>query len=224
MSIAAMPVYQAEVPTHAQRIVIVDDHPIVIEALAARILASWPGSRVVYAGNSVRDAIHAAITHGCDCAIVDVDLDASKPAIEIISAFTMHRIPLVALAQNASTQEREAALTIGARAYVAKQADPADIGRAVSDVLAGRNWVPDGVTKASTSRQATVELSAQERRALILYASGLTQDMVARRMGIASSTVKHYVDRVRQKYSQVGIPARTKLELHALARREGFLP
>jgi DNA-binding NarL/FixJ family response regulator len=58
----------------------------------------------------------------------------------------------------------------------------------------------------------------------VLYASGMTQQMVARRMGIAPSTVKHYLDRVRQKYTDAGLVARTKLELHAIARREGWLP
>jgi hypothetical protein len=43
-------------------------------------------------------------------------------------------------------------------------------------------------------------------------------------MGIASSTVKHYLDRVRTKYAEVGVHARTKLELHAIARAEGLLP
>jgi predicted DNA-binding protein (UPF0251 family) len=56
-----------------------------------------------------------------------------------------------------------------------------------------------------------------------MYASGMKQDMVARRMGIASSTVKHYLDRARSKYNEAGIPARTKLELHELAKSEGLI-
>lgn len=43
-------------------------------------------------------------------------------------------------------------------------------------------------------------------------------------MCMAPSTVKRYIDRVRAKYTTAGIRARTELELHAIARYEGFVP
>jgi len=218
-----MPAYQVDVLPRPHRFVVVDAHPIVIEALTSRILSTSPGCEIIYAGNSVRDAVRTALIAGCDCAVVDIDVTGSMSPIEIISAFTMHQIPLVALTGNASPGECEAAMTVGARAYVGKQADPADIGKAISTVLSGHDWLPQETARRDTPARRSVELSAQERRALILYTSGLTQDMVARRMSIAPSTVKHYLDRVREKYSAAGIPARTKLELHALARREGLI-
>jgi hypothetical protein len=43
-------------------------------------------------------------------------------------------------------------------------------------------------------------------------------------MNVASSTVKEYLDRVRDKYTAVGIYARTKTQLYKQAREEGLLP
>ena len=55
--------------------------------------------------------------------------------------------------------------------------------------------------------------SDKELEALRLYACGLKLDSVARRMGMAPSTAKQYIDRVRDKYAQVGHPARAKADL-----------
>jgi hypothetical protein len=43
-------------------------------------------------------------------------------------------------------------------------------------------------------------------------------------MEITPNTVKHYLDRVRDKYTAAGIAARTKMQLHQVARLEGLLP
>jgi DNA-binding CsgD family transcriptional regulator len=91
-------------------------------------------------------------------------------------------------------------------------------------LASGQPCSPMGRVPNEPRTLTQVKLSEQERRALVLYASGLTQDVVARRMGITANTVKHYLDRVRDKYSNVGVRARTKLELHAVARAEGLLP
>jgi DNA-binding NarL/FixJ family response regulator len=67
-------------------------------------------------------------------------------------------------------------------------------------------------------------LSPQERRALVLYASGLPMKSVARRLGISFETAKCYVDRVREKYERAGREARTKIELRQRAVEDGLLP
>ena len=104
-----------------------------------------------------------------------------------------------------------------------RYSDGAGDTRAVAAVLDDHTWFPSEV-QSKPCAQTSVTLSDQERRAFVLYASGMTQDMVARRMGIASSTVKHYLDRVREKYQAAGLPVRTKIELHARARAEGLIP
>jgi DNA-binding NarL/FixJ family response regulator len=68
-----------------------------------------------------------------------------------------------------------------------------------------------------------LRLSSQEKKALTLYASGLTLEKVAAAMGLAPSTVKEYLDRVRDKYSAVGIQARTKTELYKQAVEDGLI-
>jgi DNA-binding CsgD family transcriptional regulator len=67
------------------------------------------------------------------------------------------------------------------------------------------------------------ELSPQERKALVLYASGLKLLAVARRMNVAPSTVKQYLERAKVKYRLAGKPIRTKTEMYKTLRDEGLI-
>lgn len=203
------------------RIVVVDDRPLLIEGVLGYVRSALEAADIVYAGLSTRDAVRAALDAGCDCAVVGTR--AGAPSAEHITAFTMRDIPTIVLDERPTPEGIRAATIAGARGYLGKDIHAREFARTLRTVLDGGSWAP--VSIAGESRGgATVNLSYQERRALVLYASGMTQQMVARRMGVAPSTVKHYVDRVRAKYTNAGYQARTKLELHAVARAEGLLP
>jgi two-component system uhpT operon response regulator UhpA len=223
MSEAALKFLLRPIPL-GPRFVIVDDHPLVREAIASRLLAACGGATIVYSGPSVFEAVREARVNGCDCAIADIDLGGAMGAAEIVTAFSMHGIAVVALTENASVEGLEEVAIAGGKGYVDKRSDPSDMVAATLTILEGNSWAASEFVNRTGRLSSVVSLSEQERRSLVLYASGMTLQMVARRMGIAPSTVKHYLDRVRQKYTDAGRPARTKLELHAIARQEGWLP
>lgn len=224
VSVEATHAHERATLAPSARFVIVDDHPLMVEAVMSRVRALSRGAVFVYTGVSIFEAVRHAQIHGCDCAVVGLDLRGSMSAAEIVTAFSMHGIPVIALAEQASVEGFEEAFVAGARGYVGKRSDPGDIAIAAAAVLEGRSFASEEFVRRTGVRSSAVALSAQERRSLVLYASGMTQQLVARRMGIAPSTVKHYLDRVRQKYTEAGYPARTKIELHAITRREGWLP
>lgn len=206
------------------RFIVIDDHELVRDGLVSRLKASFPGSLIVHASDNVAAGVAAAKAEGCDCAIVDLDLGDQSSVAEVVSAFTVHQFPVLVVSALATPNALNAALGAGASGFVTKRSSSTDLEAAVRAVLEGRSWVAPDLVSMALDSGTGVELSAQERRALVLYASGMTIDMVARRMEIASSTVKHYIDRVRDKYEDAGIAARTKVELNAIARREGLIP
>jgi DNA-directed RNA polymerase specialized sigma24 family protein len=59
---------------------------------------------------------------------------------------------------------------------------------------------------------------------MVLYASGLKIEAVARRMGVKTATAQEYIKRVRTKYSRAGVSAPTKTDLYRRARDEGLVP
>lgn len=223
MTAEAVRAARVESTIQPPRFVILSAHPLVVEALITRVRLVVPDANVPYAGPSKREALRSAAEEGCDCAIVDLEIEDDSAALDTLSTFSMYGVPTVALTARASTAHLESCLLAGVRGYVDKHGDARAVCEAVSAVLDGRTWLASEA-QWPRSERLSVPLSDQERRALVFYASGMTQDTVARRMGIASSTVKHYLDRVRDKYQAAGQPARTKLELHARARADGLIP
>jgi DNA-binding CsgD family transcriptional regulator len=74
------------------------------------------------------------------------------------------------------------------------------------------------------SEFAKAQLGRRERDVLHLYASGLPLKAVAEQLGVAHSTAREYLDRVRTKYVEVGRPAPTKVDLLRRAVEDGILP
>ena len=72
-------------------------------------------------------------------------------------------------------------------------------------------------------RSAQPVLSAQERRALLLWFQGMSKASVARRMSITENTVRQYVNRARMKYATAGRPAPSKDALLARAIEDGII-
>jgi DNA-binding NarL/FixJ family response regulator len=205
--------------------VLLDDHALVRDGIERQLTTDFPNCQIIYSGESLSDALAAVSAASiCDCAIVDLDLGDETPVAETVSAFAVRQIPVVVVSAMARPDVLQAAMAAGAKAFIAKRSNLGQLSKAVNAVLDGDTWIPPDLAGAVLRAESNVDLSAQEKRALVLYASGLTLEMVARRMDITPNTVKHYLDRVRDKYTEAGIAARTKVQLNRVARMEGLLP
>lgn len=206
-------------------VMVIDGQPLVRAGLVSLIDAHLGLGSVCFSGDTVREALAAAATYPGPCAVLGTRRDdPTGREVEAISTLAMRGIDVLVLVDEPSAPSLEAAIVAGAKGYLGKAASSDEFIHAVHRLASGRQCAQVMQLRHSQSGSPHVRLSDQERRALVLYASGLTQDVVARRMGIAPNTVKHYLDRVREKYANVGVHARTKIELHTLARAEGLLP
>ena len=108
-----------------------------------------------------------------------------------------------------------ATIRAGAQGYVTKNRDLVSLSDAIRDV-AGGGFALSPELAFVLSRDHSVDrpaLTPRELEVLGLYASGMTLETVARRVGIAPGTARTHLERVKQKYADVGRPAYTKLEL-----------
>jgi two-component system, NarL family, nitrate/nitrite response regulator NarL len=119
-----------------------------------------------------------------------------------------------------------AAMRAGALGYVLKNEETSRVRQAIKEVAAGKDWISPRLAYIFATDEDPDQpiLSAQEKRALGLYATGMPMKSVARRMGIGEDTAKQYVGRVREKYAKAGRAAPTKLELYHRAVEDGHLP
>ncbi|GAA2040953.1 response regulator transcription factor [Agromyces tropicus] len=118
------------------------------------------------------------------------------------------------------------ALAAGAAGVIPKSAPTSAVISAIATVARGEalNNVEWASAIEADRDFAKAQLGRRERDVLHLYASGLPLKLVAQQLGIAHSTAREYLDRIRAKYVEVGRPAPTKVDLLRRAVEGGILP
>jgi DNA-binding NarL/FixJ family response regulator len=117
-------------------------------------------------------------------------------------------------------------ISAGALGYVPKSEDAAVILDAVRAARRGETYLSAVVAAALLADDpgsGAPRLSEQERRVLVLYASGLPMKSVARRLDVGYETAKSYLGRVREKYAECGREARSKIDLRRRAVEDGLI-
>jgi len=204
--------------------ILLEDHPLYREGLKSYIKVNLPEINFIYEGESFLAAKESVSKKKPEIAIVDLHLGDGRAPSEIVGFFSSFGIPVLVISALNNFESVKSAFSVGASGFVAKDSSIEDIGKAIRTVLGGNQWISPTLSKALTFKTSVTEqLSAQEKKAVILYASGLKLDVVARRMDVAASTVKQYIDRVKAKFRAAGTPVSTKTDLYKLLRQEGLI-
>jgi DNA-binding NarL/FixJ family response regulator len=226
MTIALMKGGQ-EIPTllaMTQSAILLEDHPLFRQGLKSYIRSSFPDLALSYEGDDFLEARHASERSKPDIAIVDLHLGDGRTPSEIVGHFSSLGIPVLVISALNNFESVKSAFSVGASGFVSKDSSVEDIGKAIKSVLAGNQWISPTLSRALTYKEnITSQLSAQELKAIILYASGLKLEVVARRMDVAASTVKQYIDRSKAKFRAAGTPVSTKTEIYRVLRNEGLI-
>ena len=117
------------------------------------------------------------------------------------------------------------ALAAGAAGVVSKSSALDDVLDAIRTVAQGEalNNVEWASAVDGDRAFADAQLATREREVLRLYATGLPLKAVAERLGVAYSTAKENITRIRVKYVEVGRPAPTKVDLLRRAMEDGIV-
>jgi DNA-binding NarL/FixJ family response regulator len=192
------------------RILIVDDHPSVREALAARV-GRQDDLEVCGEAADVGEALRLAAETRPDVAVVDISLKGGN-GIDLIRRLTAKDACLRAVvwSMHSETLYAERALRAGARGYVSKDLATETILEAIRRVLEGKIWLSEAVADRLLNRAVgpgTQEvkrppletLSKREREVFRLIGQALGTGEIARRLHISVKTVDTYRDRIRAK-------------------------
>ncbi len=205
------------------RLLIVDDHRAVAEALRVT-LAAVPDFQVVDVCNDVANAVRAAATHSPDVILLDFRLPDSSgaDAIErLLRAAPESRI--VVLTGSGGDQALLAALDAGATGFVTKQQPFAQVTAAIREAVAGRAAIDPtmlGRVLPQLRRDPglRLRLTRRERDVLELIASGSTNAQVADELEISVNTVRNHLARVFEK-----LGAQSRGEAVAIASAQGLI-
>ena len=207
-----------------RRIAIVEDHPLMLRALSSNLALHLPDTEFIYQGKSISDALSAITISGCDLVLLDLDLGDGIPPIQNLEKLLATGAPVLIVSALAEQFLVRQALTNGASGFISKNANEATLIDAVKSIISGENYMSADIATILLSDNTDPGLSAQEKQALSLYASGLKLDAVARSMNLSRSTASEYIQRARKKYIKVGVNLPTKTDLYRQAQKDGLLP
>jgi DNA-binding NarL/FixJ family response regulator len=213
------------------RILVVDDHEVVRQGLVA-LLDRRAGFEVVAQAGTVAEAIATAARFEPDVIVMDVRLpDGSgiEACREIRAARPETRV--VMLTSYPDEEAVLSAIIAGASGYLLKQVRGRDLVAALESVGRGDSLLDPAVTekvmqrvRSAASGAATDELSdltAQERRILLLVAEGMTNKEIATDVFLSDKTVKNYVSSI---LSKLNLQRRTQAAAFVARHRLGEPP
>jgi two-component system nitrate/nitrite response regulator NarL len=205
------------------RIAIVDDHPLLMEGVAA-VLGRKPGLNVVGTGCCAADIVPLATANQLDAIVVDLNMpgDTFLAIKELQAAFPRTRI--VVFTASTNTDHAIRALDAGAGAYVLKGSPAADLAEAIDATGRGEIYITPAFaakvisalqSKALEKRSAdAARLSVREEQIVRLLLCGKQNREIARELALSEKTVKGYMTNLMTK-----LHARNRLEVVIAAQR-----
>jgi DNA-binding NarL/FixJ family response regulator len=189
-----------------RRVLIVEDHEVVADALAG-VLRGVPGLEVVGIATGIRDALTQLQALTPDIVVADLMLDDGS-ATEILRLIRVEhlRTRVIVLTGLRDVFSANEALAAGAMGYVLKAQPARELIEAIESVAAGRRYIAPkiaaqieaGVT-ASGSRQGLECLTRREAEILRMLAHGYSNREVASRLNVSTKTIETHRSNMNRK-------------------------
>jgi DNA-binding NarL/FixJ family response regulator len=195
------------------RVLLVDDHPLVRGGLRA-LLASEPAISVVGEATDGAEAISRALELEPDVILMDLHMTETngiEATRQILRA--QPRIGIIALTMLEDDDTVFAAMRAGARGYLLKGADEAEVVRAIhavahgeaifSPAIAGRLIQFFANVRPVPPAQLFPELTEREREILGMIAHGNSNLEIAEELTLSPKTVSNHVSNIFAKLQVV---------------------
>jgi DNA-binding NarL/FixJ family response regulator len=204
------------------RVLLVDDHPVVREGIAA-VLERERDIEVVGAAATLDEGLKLAAKLLPDVVLLDLRLpDADSD--DGVARFAAVRRGIVVFTAHDADEDVFRAIHSGARGYLLKGSPAAEIAQSIRQVHAGESYVSPRIAtklvKSTTQPRGRMGLlSPRERGVLRLIAAGLSNRQIAETLSISERTVKFHVTAIFNK-----LGAENRAQAVAVAAARGLLP
>lgn len=204
------------------RILIADDHEIVVEGLTA-ILSLQPDFSVVAAASNGLEALRLMKVHSPDVVLMDLvmpQMDGLTAIMEIMHANPHARI--LVLTSFADDERVFPAIKAGALGYLLKDTPRDQLAQAIRDVARGKAFLDSRIAlkvmrelSQPSGELIFQQLTAREIETLRLISLGQSNQEIALNLHISENTVAKYVGAILDK---LHLANRTQAALYAVQK------
>jgi NarL family two-component system response regulator LiaR len=207
------------------RVLIVDDHPLMRQALRTAIDVE-PDMHVVGEASNGQEAVEGARQWQPDVTIMDL-LMPGKDGLQAIAEIRAENPQARILALTSSTDEDKiaAALDAGAQGYLLKDTQREQLLQAIREVYQGNAFLPPTVARKFLNHLRRREpslvvepLTARELDVLKLIGTGASNKEIAQSLSLSEATVRVHVHNILGK---LGFEKRSQAIAYALREKIG---
>lgn len=209
------------------RIVLADDHALFRDGVSS-LLQAWGHDVVGRASNGV-EAVELTLRLGPDLVLMDVRMPG-KSGVEATREIAAARpeIPIVMLTVSEDEDDLFAAIQSGARGYLLKNLEAAQLRAMIDTVARGEAAITPATAariirhlsrlNAPAGESEPDRLTARELDVLRLVTAGRHNKEIAAELGISENTTKYHLRNILEK-----LHAESRTEVAMRALREGLV-
>ena len=210
-------------PNFKKRIMVVDDHPMMLKGLVTTLNAEH-GFEVVGQFNRAEEALQRSTELKPDLAVVDISLPGMS-GLELIKHLVGldQNLKILVVSRHEEILYAERVLRAGAKGYVMKQEAGEEMVKAVKKILNGGIYVSEEVSEKLLMGMAVGQknlsqspidlLSDRELEVFEMTGQGNNTREIAERLHLSVKTVESYRARIKTK---LNLENATELMMHAV--------
>lgn len=181
------------------RILIVDDHPVVLAGLTS-MLGTQAGMEVAGSASSGEEALEIISSKPVDLLLLDLRMPGMS-GIDTLHAMKRAKISVrvIILTSFETDEDIYRAVQAGAQGYLLKDAPQSDMIDAIRAVHSGKRYFPRQIAARLAERMMRTNLTARELEVLKMLATGLTNKQIGCALDISDNTVRNHVNSIIEK-------------------------
>ncbi len=200
----------------AKKIIIADDHPLFRDALETILRRSFRGIELI--STDCFSALQRAVTKEDDSDLILLDLHmpgaVGFSALHYLGLQCPH-IPVAMISASEAPDVMTKALQFGAAGFIPKSAKVEVIASAITKIVAGERWLPEGVQarcnhldcSETDFNERIAALTPKQFRILMMLSEGNLNKQMANEICVSEATIKAHLTEV---YKKLGVHNRTQ--------------
>jgi DNA-binding NarL/FixJ family response regulator len=207
----------------AIRLVLADDHPIVLDGLT-QLFSVEPDCEVVARASSGVEALQAVRKHRPDILVLDIRMPGMN-GLDVIRELNREGLPTkIVVLTTVGRDEAFEAIRLGVRGVVLKEMAPRLLLHCVREVHAGRAWIEKEyathaidklLEREASTQDISKTLTPRELEIARMTAKGMHNRAIAEKLAISEGTAKLHLHHV---YTKLKVQGRVALMQYLQSR------